>query len=217
MKIAELRERVRIAREDEANDEALSKWLDRKLPLLHRSISTREDAHTTLFNFIQAYVERVPDMLEAAQSVANNASMRPQLIPVLKVAEAFFLQPEQVEGVNESHRGLLLLLDEAYLAHRLVEEVNDHYVAHGGESLIPMNNTRANLIVHDMLGEEYAGRLDSAVYEAVAGLLPDEIFDSPAFLAYREGVGERDRHEMWRRWPNMAAELGVGLSWRDNL
>lgn len=215
MKIAELRERVRIAREDEANDEALRKWLDRKLPGLHRSIRTREDAGTTLFNFIQAYVERVPEMLEAAQSVANHAKMRPQLIPVLKVAEAFFLQP--TEEIPDSHSGLLLLLDEAYLAHRLVEEVNDRYVAHGGESLIPMNNTRANLIVHQLLGEEYANQLDTAVFEAVAGLLPDEIFESPAFIAYKEGVGEQDRHEIWRRWPNMAEELGIGLTWRDNL
>ena len=214
MKIAELRERVRAAREDEANDEALRTWLDQRLPQLHRSIRTREDAATTLFNFIQSYVERVPEVLEAAQSVANHANMRPQLIPVLKVAEAFFLQPGEM---SETHRGLLVLLDEAYLAHRLVEEVNDHYVAHGGESLIPMNNTRANLIVHDLLGEEYANRLDGAVYEAVAGLLPEEIFESPAFLAYKEGVGEQDRHEIWRRWPNMAEELGVGLSWRDNL
>lgn len=214
MKIAELRERVRIAREDEASDRALREWLDEKVPRLHRSIRTREDAATTLFNFIQTYVERVPDMLEAAQSVANHAKMRPQLIPVLKVAEEFFLQPGEM---SETHRGLLVLLDEAYLAHRLVEEVNDHYVAHGGESLIPMNNTRANLIVHDLLGEEYAGRLDNAVYQAVAGLLPEEVFSSPAFLAYKEGVGEQDRHDLWRRWPNMAEELGVGLSWRDNL
>ena len=214
MKIAELRERVRIAREDEASDRALREWLDEKVPRLHRSIRTREDAATTLFNFIQTYVERVPDMLEAAQSVANHAKMRPQLIPVLKVAEEFFLQPGEM---SETHRGLLVLLDEAYLAHRLVEEVNDHYVAHGGESLIPMNNTRANLIVHDLLGEEYAGRLDNAVYQAVAGLLPEEVFSSPAFLAYKEGVGEQDRHDLWRRWPNMAEELGVGLSWRNNL
>ena len=214
MKIAELRERVRVAREDEASDPALRQWLEQKLPRLHRSIRTREDAASTLFKFVQAYVESVPEMLEAAQSVANHAKMRPQLIPVLKVAEEFFLQSGET---SDTHRGLLVLLDEAYLAHRLVEEVNDHYVAHGGEWLIPMNNTRANLIVHDMLGEEYAGDLDNAVYRAVAGLLPEEVFSSPAFIAYKEGVGEQDRHDLWRRWPNMAQELGVGLSWRDSL
>src|SRR5690606_14007972 len=104
MKIAELRERVRIAREDEASDRALRQWLEQKLPKLHRTIRIREEAATTLFNFIQAYIERVPDMLEAAQSVANHANLRPQLIPVLKVAEEFFLQPGEE---TETHRGLL--------------------------------------------------------------------------------------------------------------
>lgn len=213
MKIFELRERVRTAREEEGSTDALRQWLDRKLPDLHRAIRMRDDAGNSLFNFIQAYIERVPDILEAAQSVANHAKMRPQLIPVLKVAEDFFLQPG---AMPESHRGLLGLLDEAYLAHRLVEEVNDRYVNHGGESLIPMSNTKANVIVYELLGEEYANQLDAAVDEAVNGLLPEDVFDSPAFLAYKAGIDEDVRQDMWRRWPNMAEELGVGLTWRDN-
>ena len=213
MKISELRERVRVAREDAGSSEALRQWLDRKLPQLHRTISMRDDAGTTLFNFIQAYIERVPDILEAAQSVANHAKMRPQLIPVLKVAEEFFLRPSATPG---SDRGLLVLLDEAYLAHRMVEEVNDRYVSHGGESLIPMSNTKANVIVYELLGEEYANQLDAAVDEAVAGLLPEGVFESPAFLAYKAGIDEDVRQDMWRRWPNMAEELGVGLTWRED-
>lgn len=213
MKISELRERVRKAHEEEGNTHALRQWLDRKLPALHRTIRMRDDAGSTLFNFIQAYIERVPDILEAAQSVADHAKMRPQLIPVLKVAEEFFLQPAATPA---SDRGMLVLLDEAYLAHRLVEEVNDRYVNHGGESLIPMSNTKANVIVYELLGEEYANQLDAAVDEAVNGLLPEDVFESPAFLAYKAGIDEDVRQDMWRRWPNMAEELGVGLSWRDN-
>lgn len=214
MRISELRERVSAARGDEGSTDALQRWLERKLPQLHRSIRTREDVGTTLFNFIQAYIERVPDMLEAAQSVANHANMRPQLIPVLKVAEAFFLG---TPDATEADQGLLVLLDEAYLAHRLVEEVNDRYLDHGGEPLIPMSNTKANLIVHQLLGEEYANELDAAVNEAVAGLLPEDVFDSPAFLAYKAGIDEQARSDIWRRWPNMAEELGVGFTWRGGL
>lgn len=213
MKISELRERVRAAREDDGSAEALHQWLERKLPRLHRTIRLRDDAATTLFNFIQAYIERVPDIMEAAQSVANHAKMRPQLIPVLKVAEEFFLQPSTAA---ESERGLLGLLDEAYLAHRLVEEVNDRYVNHGGESLIPMSNTKANVLVYELLGEEYANELDAAVDEAVKGLLPEDVFESPAFLAYKAGIDEDLRQDMWRRWPSMAEELGLGFIWRNN-
>lgn len=212
MKISELRERVSTAREDKGSTKALQEWLDRQLPQLHRSIRTRDDGSATLFAFIEAYIERVPDMLEAAQSVANHANMRPQLIPVLKVAEDFFLGTPDAEEANQ---GLLVLLDEAYLAHRLVEEVNDRYLSHGGAPLIPMSNTKANLIVHQLLGEEYANELDAAVDEAVGGLLPEEIFDSPAFLAYQAGIDEQARSDIWRRWPNMAEELGVGFTWRE--
>ena len=212
MRISELRERVRSAREQAASDESLRGWLQRKLPQLHRAINVRDAAESTLFNFIQTYIERVPDLLEAAQSVATNARMKAQLLPVLKVAEEFFLQPPEVA---EAHHGLLLLLDEAYLAHRLVEEVNDRYLSHGGEPLIPMNNIKANLIVHQLLGEEYANELDAAVDEAVAGLLPDKVFASPEFIAYKEGVDEQLQRDMWRRWPSISDELGVDLSWRD--
>ena len=81
-----------------------------------------------------AYIEQVPDVLDAAANVAREAGIEAQVKPVLKVAEQFFLQPP---SLVEGHEGLDGLLDEAYLAHRLVEEVNDRYIAHLGEPLIP--------------------------------------------------------------------------------
>lgn len=212
MKIPELRERVRTAREQAASDASMRGWLANKLPELHRSIRLREPATETLFGFIEAYIERVPDMLEAAQSVADSSKLRAQLIPVLKVAEEFFLQPPEVD---QAHHGLLLLLDEAYLAHRLVEEVNDRYLSHVGEPLIPMDNIKANLIVHQLLGEQYANELDAAVDEAVVGLLSEELFSSPAFIAYKADINEGLQRDMWRRWPSISDELGLGLSWRE--
>lgn len=212
MRISELRERVRSAREQAASDASLRNWLQQKLPQLHRAINVRDVAENTLFDFIENYIERVPDMLEAAQSVARHARMQNHLLPVLRVAEAFFLQPP---AVAEAQHGLLLLLDEAYLAHRLVEEVNDRYLSHGGESLIPMDNIKANLVVHQLLGEDYANQLDAAVAEAVAGLLPEEVFSSAEFIAYQQGIDEQLRRDMWHRWPSISDELGVELSWRD--
>ena len=200
MRISELRERVRLAREQAASDDSMRGWLARKLPELHHSIRLREPAIETLFGFIEAYIERVPDMLEAAQSVANSTKLRAQLLPVLKVAEAFFLQPPEAE---QAHHGLLLLLDEAYLAHRLVEEVNDRYLSQVREPLIPMDNIKANLIVHQLLGEQYANELDAAVDEAVEGLLPEDMFSSPAFLAYKADIDRGLQKDMWRRWPSI--------------
>ena len=213
--IARIRTLVQQARERDASSGQLTTLLESRAQHLHGAIKLPARQSTALLaSFVVRYIEQVPNFIEAITHIAQEAGIYQRVEPLLNIACDYFLSPPDI--VN-GHSQLGSLLDEAYLAHRLVEEVNDRYVAHGGESLIPMNNTRANLIVNALLGEEYANRLDAAVYEAVAELLPEEVFESPAFIAYKEGVGEQDRHEMWRRWPNMAEELGVGLSWRDNL
>lgn len=212
MNISGLRERVRLAQEHEQNEIALRSWLGQRLPELHQSIVIEGDGVETLFNFIRCYIEHVPDVIEAAESVAETATLRTQLLPVLKVAEAFFLHPPDLPA---DHQGMLALLDEAYLAHRLVEEVNDRYVVNGGEQLIPMDITRANLIVHHLLGEPFANELDAAVDDAVRGLVPDSLFSSPPFRDYQSRIDPAMRRELWQQWPCMSQTLGVGIRWRD--
>ena len=211
MNINGLRDRVRLAQEHEQNETALRGWLGQRLPELHRSIIIERDGVETLFEFIRCYIAHVPDVLEAAESVAETAALRTQLLPVLKVAEAFFLEPPDLPA---DHDGMLALLDEAYLAHRLVEEVNDRYVINGGEQLIPLDITQANLIVHHLLGEPFANELDAAVDEAVRGLVPDSLFSSPPFREYQSRIDPAMRRELWQQWPCMSQTLGVGIRWR---
>jgi len=205
-----LKRQVALAVTQERTQQHLRAWLVQRLPDLHPAIRLEDNGVDTLFNFVQAYVEQVPEILDAAAAVADVARMRDRLLPVLKVAEAFFLQPPDLPA---EHQGLLALLDEAYLAHRLVEEVNDRYVAHGGEALIPMDTTRANLIVHQLLGDEFANQLDAAVDAAVAGLLPVETFSSDNFQAYL-ALQAQANIELWQQWPCMSEQLGIGIEWR---
>ncbi|HEC52171.1 hypothetical protein LCGC14_0179760 [marine sediment metagenome] len=205
-----LKRQVELAVNQEAAQQRLRGWLAERLPDLHPAIRIEDDGVDTLFNFVTAYVEQVPDVLDAAAAVAEAAQMRDRLLPVLKVAEAFFLQPPDLP---EEHQGLLALLDEAYLAHRLVEEVNDRYLAHGGEALIPMDTTRANLIVHQLLGDEFANQLDTAVDAAVSGLLPTDAFSSDNFQTYISQQAQAGS-ELWHQWPCMSEQLGIGIEWR---
>ncbi|MEH6567251.1 MAG: hypothetical protein V7756_18145 [Halopseudomonas sp.] len=205
-----LKRQVELAINQEAEQQGLRAWLTERLPDLHPAIRLEDDGIDTLFAFVRAYVEQVPEVLHAAAEVAAAARMRERLLPVLKVAEAFFLQPRDLPA---EHQGLLALLDEAYLAHRLVEEVNDCYLAHGGEALIPMDTTRANLIVHQLLGDDFANQLDAAVETAVGGLLPQEAFSSDNFQAYLAQQREVGR-ELWQQWPCMSEELGIDIAWR---
>jgi hypothetical protein len=150
----------------------------------------------------------VPELLQAAHEVSLEAGIEAQIKPVLKVAEQFFLQPP---ALMAGHKGLEGLLDEAYLAHRLVEEVNDRYIAHLGAPLIPLDTTVANLIAHQLIGEAFANQLDEAVHHAVDGMLDEASFAQDSVQAYRERLNNPQTDAAWKRWPCLSRQLGVEL------
>ena len=209
MNIAALRERIDQALQHETEHGSLATDLAGRIDGLHRAIRLPEaDAPGTLLRFVRAYVDEVPELVEAAASVASKAGIDAQIKPVLRLAEQFFLSPPpELEG----HEGLEALLDEAYLAHRLVEEVNDRYIAHFGQPLIPLDTTRANLIAHQLIGEPFANQLDEAVHHALTGMLDDASFEQPSAQAYRERLAAPDTASAWQRWPCLSRQLGLEL------
>lgn len=209
MNTAALREVIQRALENEAASTQLTQILETQIASLHPAIRLpADDTQGVLARFIAAYVEQVPDVLDAAAAVAREAGIESRIKPVLKVAEQFFLQPP---AVMTGHNGLEGLLDEAYLAHRLVEEVNDRYIVHFGRPLIPLDTTVANLIAHQLIGEPFANQLDEAVHHAVDGLLDEDVFSLPSAQAYRQQLQDPKVEEAWKRWPCMSEQLGVGL------
>lgn len=204
-----LRELIRQAHAQEAIHGHLARLLDAQLSCLHPAIRLpADDALGVLSRFVAAYIDQVPDVLDAAASVAAEAGIEAEVKPVLKVAEHFFLQPP---SVVDGHEGLDGLLDEAYLAHRLVEEVNDRYITHLGEPLIPLDTTMANLIAHQLIGEPFANQLDEAVHLAVDGMLDLGVFQRESVQRYRERLHDPKVEAAWKRWPCLSRQLGVKL------
>ena len=209
MNTAALRQLIQRAHQHEATTGQLARQLDTQLERLHPSIRLPvEDAQGVLERFVAAYIEQVPELLDAADAVAREAGIDAQIKPVLKIAEEYFLQPL---ALLNGHDGLDGLLDEAYLAHRLVEEVNDFYIAHLGQPLIPLDTTVANLIAHQLIGEPFANQLDEAVHHAVEGLLAEASLDQAALQAYRQRLDEPQVSPAWRNWPCLSRQLGVEL------
>lgn len=209
MNIAALREQITRAHQHETETGQLKDQLIKQLPHLHPSIQLPEiDAQGALTRFVSAYIDQVPEMLEAANEVAREAGIESQIKPVLKIAETYFLQPPEIMN---GHVGLGCLLDEAYLAHRLVEEVNDLYIKHFQQPLIPLDTTVANLIAHQLIGEDFANQLDEAVHHSVDEMLNDESFALESVEAYREKLSSPDTGAAWKRWPCLSRQLGVGL------
>ena len=209
MNTAALREQIQTAQQPEAETRLLTRQLENKLPHLHPAIQLPEtDTNGVLTRFVAAYIDEVPDLLDAANEVAKEAGIESQIKPVLKIAEQYFLQPP---AIMSGHVGLDSLLDEAYLAHRFVEEVNDLYIKHLGQPLIPLDMTVANLIAHQLIGEEFANQLDEAVHHAIDEMLNDESFALESVEAYRDKLSSPDTGAAWKRWPCMGRRLGVGL------
>ncbi|MNO89305.1 hypothetical protein D3C76_807840 [compost metagenome] len=212
MNTAALRELIQHAHQLEERHGYLAALIQPQLERLHPSIRLAgEDASGVLKRFVLAYIERVPEFLDAASSVAREAGIEERIGPVLAVAEQFFLNPP---NLLEGHRGFDALLDEAYLAHRLVEEVNDRYIAHFGQPLIPLDTTVANLVVHQLIGEPFANQLDTSVQQALGGMIHDGLFASPAAQAYRASLSDPQVANAWRQWPCMSRQLGIELNLR---
>lgn len=209
MNTAALREQIQRAQQHEAATGQLLRQLETQLPHLHPAINVPDvDARGVLARFVSAYIDLVPDLLDAAHQVSIEAGIEGQIKPVLKIAEHFFTTPP---AIMNGHEGLDSLLDEAYLAHRLVEEVNDLYIKHFGQPLIPSNTTVASVIAHQLIGESFANQLDEAVHHAVDQLLDEESFALDSVEAYRDRLISPDTEAAWKRWPCLSRQLGLGL------
>ena len=210
MNTAALREQILRAQQHEAETGLLARHLAVQLPHLHATIElAEEDRNSVMTRFVSAYIEQVPDLLDAANEVAREAGIESQIKPVLKIAEQFFAQPP---ALINGHIGLEGLLDEAYLAHRLVEEVNDLYIKHFQQPLIPLDTTVANLIAHQLIGEHFANQLDEAVHHAVDEMLNDDSFALESVEAYRDRLTSPETGAAWKRWPCLSKQLGVSLA-----
>ena len=159
-----------VAREQETGE--LRARLAAALPGLQQRLDIPgPEPVDALLAFIESYIASVPGCLNLVTAVSRRLGFYDYAAPFLNIAEDFFLAPP--EDLPESG-GLALLLDEAFLAHRLLEEINDHHLRHLARPLLPLDMTEANTVVHHLLGDALATRLERLVQFTAARLLDKE-------------------------------------------
>ena len=164
-----IRETITAALREECDSQQLRMRLDQQLPQLRdKLILPEDDPVTALMTFIRDYVESVPGCLKLVTTVSKRLGFYDYAEPFLHMAEDYFLQPPDTLPTDG---GLEALLDEAFLAHRLLEEVNDYHIRHMRRPLLPVDMTEANIIVHHLLGDKFATRLEHLVQFTAAQLL----------------------------------------------
>ena len=167
-----IRDTINSALQHERDTNMLRQRVEQQLPQLRSQLVLPEEAPVdALMTFITDYVESVPSCLRLVTAVSKHLGFYDYAAPFLHMAEDYFLQPPQELPTDG---GLEALLDEAFLAHRLLEEVNDHHIRHLQRALLPVDMTEANIIVHHLLGDSFATRLEHLVQFTAGHLLERE-------------------------------------------
>lgn len=209
---AAIRDTISLAKIHEQKHRYLAKLLEQYVHkhTVHLAIQLPEDNPVgSLVDFIIAYIEHVPSFIDAARSITQKAKIQEYAEPYLKLAEAFFLKPPEIVA---GHIGLEELMDEAYLAHRLMEEVNDRFMVRSSIPLVPMDMTISNLIVHSLIGEPYSNELDEAVHFTVErAMMKEHVYESDEFKAYVDTHRNNSWKEVLEHWPCLTDELSINL------
>ena len=123
MSTQDIRETIEAAIRSEQDSGMFRARLTEELPRLQaRLVLPEENPVDALLGFASSYIESVPAALTLVTALSRRLGFYDYAAPFLHMAEDFFLQPPK-ELADEA--GLEALLDEAFLAHRLMEEIND--------------------------------------------------------------------------------------------
>lgn len=204
-----IRQLIAQAQAQDSASGKLLEFVECRKSHLHTAIKLPENqASKGLADFILRYIKHVPDFIDAIRTMAQEAGIYHEVEPLLKIASDYFLSPP---SIIDPHSQLEALLDEAYLAHRLLEEVNDRFMAKSGIPLAPMDMTLANVIAHELIGEPFANELDQAVLFSAELLLNEHKFDGKNFSTYIDTHKNQGWKNELERWPCLTDALSISV------
>ncbi|HEX7762270.1 MAG TPA: hypothetical protein VF433_01475 [Cellvibrio sp.] len=204
-----IRQLIRQAQEQDSASGKLLEFVECRKGHLHNAIKLPADKATKkLADFVVRYIKHVPDFIDAIRTMAQEAGIYEDVEPLLKIASDYFLSPP---SIVDSHSQLQALLDEAYLAHRLLEEVNDRFMAKSGIPLAPMDMTLANVIAHELIGEPFANELDQAVLFSAELLLDEQGFSGEHIEDYVITHKVNGWTRELERWPCLVEDLAISV------
>ena len=127
-----------------------------------------------VIDVVTEYIESAPALMLIVEKAATENGGQPLIQPLLDAIEEFFLAPDDI---IPDHLGLAGLLDDAYLAHTLLEAISDKYESHSGKPLLPKDAYEANTFIRRLIGEPFVGMLDEHVSRVLEGLCEVEDID----------------------------------------
>ena len=120
-----------------------------------------------VINFISEYIEHALALMKLIEDAAANSGVQHDVQPILDATEDYFLA---ADDVIPDHLGLVGLVDDAYLTHKLMQAISDRYKSQSGKSLLPLEPHEDNAFVRRLIGEPFVTILDDHVAATLDGL-----------------------------------------------
>lgn len=148
---------------------AEGKLIERRTGMLRRAVISLANANgrsiteleaQKVINFVSEYIEHAPALMKLIEEAAANDDAQRDVQPILDAVENYFLAPDDT---IPDRLGLVGLVDDAYLTHRLMQAISDRYKSESGSSLLPLESHEDNAFVRRLIGEPFASILDDRV------------------------------------------------------
>jgi hypothetical protein len=206
MDVNSIRQIIAAAKQQERRSHSLQQYFEQKVAELRRQLllPTRQPA-VALVEFVERYIDHVPMFIDSLMSRSLEFDLQDFVAPFTHMAENFFLAPP-AELVDEAD--LQSLLKQAFLAQRLIEEVSDRYIKLRRTPLLAIDMTQANVIVHHLIGDARANRLDTLVQQSVALLIDHNHLFHPF---NSDTVNEASLLAIWQDLPCLSRTTRIEL------
>ena len=167
-----------------------------------------------LFQFAVEYIEMAPRLIECVEACAREAGEADLFAPFVDAAIRYFTQPS---ALLIRYAGLDGLLIQAYLCHRLMEEVYDNNHSTRVSELVDLEAIRANLLAHELIGEPFANELDDAITVTMLQIAGTPDFYNLDLDPFVEQVNNKAWDWMRNYWENLLVRNHIRLSLNPGL
>jgi hypothetical protein len=113
---------------------------------------------------LNAAIDAIPAILEQMTSAAQQAGVAHLVAPLAQQVAGYFLEERDLVA---DRAGTLGLLDDAYLAHAFLLQVNVAYQQSAGRPLLPVDPAPTVRVLREILGPQVTGPLDASVVQGV--------------------------------------------------
>jgi hypothetical protein len=157
-----LHSEINMAKQHESETNELKIFLEKRSFDLHRMIVVPQyQASSHLFAFVIRYIEQIPDLLKATQKISEQTGIGLLTQSALDTALEFLLQPLDD---SDTTPGMLTFMTKAYVSYRIVEEIDNRFMASCNEPMLPTDLSKSNIIIHHLIGDDIATDLDLTIH-----------------------------------------------------